>query len=261
MTTDQQPHRRSGLRSRKALVGAAAVATGGALALGLTPAGPAAAHGLINSARILDNSIRSIDIRDNTIQSRDIRDNTIRMPDLAPAVRDRIAASGASGAQGPAGPAGATGAQGPAGQDNVLGTMRILNQKVVQYIGGSFGERATVVAQKDLAQGTYLVSMNANFQRTDDQFPEATPVLQLNVGVPAGAATPLLNSVSAFTGAFPKSAVGTIEQTASGGGILTVTQDTTVTVRAFGYDPVDRGGAGSGDFTVTALVDFVKINV
>jgi hypothetical protein len=120
MTTHHQPRnhqttRRSALRSRKGVLSLAAAATGGALALGLTPVGPAVANTLIGSAQI----------RDNSVQSRDIRDNTIRQHDLASPLRNRInnaaARAAVPGPRGAQGPAGATGAQGPRGAQGADG--------------------------------------------------------------------------------------------------------------------------------------------
>lgn len=81
-------------------------------AIALISTGTASAAGLIGSADIKDDSVRSIDVRDHTIKKRDLR----------PALFNRLAkdevgtgTQGPAGPQGPAGKDGKDGAAGPAG--------------------------------------------------------------------------------------------------------------------------------------------------
>lgn len=128
-------------------------------------------------------------------------------------------------------------------------------------IGGSWSKGHVPVATKQLAAGTYLVTLKGDFYKA--QTTTATPVLQIQLN---GGSSQL----TGYTGMFPYDAAeatglgsdGTpngLEQNASDYGIITIPAGgATVEIDAFGYNP-DRGGQGGGDFGVIASASFVRV--
>jgi hypothetical protein len=194
---------------------------------------------------------------------------------------------GATGPQGVAGPQGAVGPQGvvgdkgetgPAGNDGVNGADAFVASgsenfapTVIQQIGGSWksvnpAETSghTMVGSVDLKAGTYMLAVNASYWKSSAT--TATPSLQLQVNSGVGDAWPTATYITTFTGDFPvggkagnKSYSYVLEQTSSGYAVVTLAEDTTIEVDAFGYNP-ESGYAGSGNFSVEASLSWVQVN-
>lgn len=117
--------------------------------------------------------------------------------------------------------------------------------KTIANIGGRFADRHTEVGTFKLPKGTWLVNLSAKFNRTTAApagGAEVQPMLQITDGtnyVTIGG-----NDISPATDA---------DLFGSAVGLVTVTEETTFTVNAFGYAS-DRSDAGSGQITVLANV-------
>ena len=121
--------------------------------------------------------------------------------------------------------------------------------KTIENIGGRFADRHTEVGQFTLPQGTWLVNLQAKFNRTVASAagdPEVQPMLQL-VG-DGKYVTVMGSSISPGLDA---------DLTGSAVGLVTVTEATTFTVNAFGYNSA-RGSQGSGEITAQAVVVAVR---
>jgi hypothetical protein len=163
---------------------------------------------------------------------------------------------GAQGAQGPKGdpgrpgPKGDTGAQGPSG---VIGTATTdLGGIASVTTGGSFVTNATEVGSGvSLKAGTYLISLNA----------KATPLMTSAVQVFPEFFVYNQAKNAAFTGDLFNVGSGALESGGnvnidsyySGSTVITLTEDTTLDIYAFGYDS-DRGSGtyALDDLTFTA---------
>jgi hypothetical protein len=119
--------------------------------------------------------------------------------------------------------------------------------------GGSFNSRATEVGTVDLPAGSYLVTLS----------PKATPIVQTDPSVQIFPSVHLYNQPknAAFTGdvldtggsALESGAVTNADLFSSNSGVVTLTQDTTMYVYAFGYDSDSGEGTYQlDDVTVTA---------
>jgi hypothetical protein len=164
--------------------------------------------------------------------------------------------AGATGSQGQAGPAGADGADGAAGPQGPSGVVSAgahdLGSVASVATGGGFVANSTEVGTVSLKAGTYLLSMTA----------KATPLMTSDVQVfPQFFAYDEAKN-SSFTGdllnvgsgALESGGHTTIDSYFSGSTVVTLAQDTTLHVYAFGYD--SDQGAGTyvlDDLTVTAV--------
>jgi len=100
----------------------------------------------VDSAEIVDNTVRSGDIRNNSVSSRDVRDGSLRAGDFA---SDQLPA----GPQGPRGSQGLPGATGPKGDPaTTLWAVVESNGKLIR------GSGVTNVARTSL--GSYKVTFN-----------------------------------------------------------------------------------------------------
>jgi len=172
---------------------------------------------------------------------------------------------GKDGAPGPQGIPGLPGERGAQGDDGVVGLTEFSKSAVVANVGGKWAENHTQVGTVHLTAGTYLVSVNGIVGRStaDTTAPYATPVfqVQVNKGVWTSDNSSDYQTVTAYTGQFPaQGAAGVLEQNASAFGVITLTEDTTLTVDAFGYN-ADRSSAGSGEFTMNVDATFTRITV
>lgn len=127
--------------------------------------------------------------------------------------------------------------------------------------GGSFNARATEVGTVDLPAGSYLVTLSA----------KATPIVQSNTSVQVFPSIHLYNQPknASFTGdvldaggtALESGTVTNADLYSSNSGVVTVTQDTTMVVYAFGYDSDSGEGTYQLDgVTVTATPVTVASN-
>lgn len=91
-----------------------AVVTGAAV-LAVMTGGGAVAHGMIDSADIVDRSIAKRDIGRGAVGSIEVRDRSLGMRDLNHFTRRAIRQGGETGHVGPTGPQGPAGAPGPTG--------------------------------------------------------------------------------------------------------------------------------------------------
>jgi hypothetical protein len=88
------------------------------VALVVATTGTSYAAGLIGSAGIRDNSIKTQDVKNGTLLSKDVKDNVLKSQDIRNGSllkRDFRAGQLPAGARGPAGPTGPAGPAGPAG--------------------------------------------------------------------------------------------------------------------------------------------------
>jgi len=175
--------------------------------------------------------------------------------------------TGATGPQGATGQAGATGSQGPKGDPGSQGPSGVVgvdpNNLVTEVspksvlTGGSFNANSTEAGTVDLKAGTYLIALNAkatpNETTTGQVFPQFFVYDQaknssftgdlFNVG--AGELEPFNVDVSHSHDSYY-----------SGFKLVTLAQDTTLHVYAFGYDS-DLGG---GTYQLDSLtVDTVQV--
>lgn len=157
---------------------------------------------------------------------------------------------GPRGYPGPQGPQGDTGAQGPSG---VIGTTTTdLGGVASVATGGSFVTNATAVGSGvSLKAGTYLISLNAKatplMTSAVQVFPEFFVYDQVKNAAFAG------DLFNVGSGALESGGNVNIDSYYSGSTVITLTQDTTLDIYAFGYDS-DRG-AGTyalDDLTFTA---------
>lgn len=121
--------------------------------------------------------------------------------------------------------------------------------KVIENIGGTFSTRHTAVGSFVLPKGTWLVNLQAKFNRATASAagdPEVQPMLQL-VG-DGNYVTVMGSSISPGLDA---------DLTGSAVSLVTVTADTTFAVNAFGYNSA-RGSQGSGEITAQAVVVAVR---
>lgn len=157
---------------------------------------------------------------------------------------------GPQGPVGPAGPKGDTGLQGPSGivasvADNLLGSPAT---PMTITTGGSFVTNSTQAGTVPLKAGTYFVSISA----------KATPLMTSGVQVfpqfflydEAKNANFTGDLLNAGSGALESGGNTNIDSYFSGSGLITLPQDTTLYVYAFGYDS-DRG---TGSYTLDDLV-------
>jgi hypothetical protein len=163
---------------------------------------------------------------------------------------DAQGATGPAGAKGATGATGATGQQGPSGV--VAATTTDLGGVASVATGGGFVAGATQVGTVDLKAGTYLLSLAA----------KATPLMTSGVQVfpqffvydqaaNAAFAGDLFNVGS---GALESGGHTTIDSYYSGSSVVTLTQDTSLHVYAFGYDSDTSAGSYQlDDLTVTAV--------
>lgn len=160
---------------------------------------------------------------------------------------------GIPGPPGPKGPKGDTGAQGPSG---VIGTTTTdLGGVASVATGGSFVTNATQVGSGvSLKAGTYLISLNAKatplMTSAVQVFPEFFVYDQVKNAAFAG------DLFNVGSGALESGGNVNIDSYYSGSTVITLTQDTTLDIYAFGYDS-DRG-AGTYDlddltFTATQI--------
>ena len=157
-------------------------------------------------------------------------------------------AQGPAGATGPAGPAGATGAQGPSG---VVST-QVTDLGAVASVptGGSFVSRATEAGTVSLNAGTYLINVNAKATPDVSSAIEVFPQFFIyNQAKNASFTGDLFN-----VGSGPLASNSTtIDSYYSGTDVITLTQDTTLYVYAFGYDSDQSAGTYAlDDLTITA---------
>lgn len=160
-------------------------------------------------------------------------------------------ATGAVGAQGPAGPAGSQGPAGPQGPSGVVSAVTTdLGAVASVPTGGSFVTNATEVGTVDLKAGTYLLNINAKATPDVSSAVEVFPQFFI-YDQPANAAfTGDLFNVGSGSLATSNT---TIDSYFSGSGEVTLAQDTTLHVYAFGYN-ADRsaGSYALDDLSVTA---------
>lgn len=117
--------------------------------------------------------------------------------------------------------------------------------KEITNIGGTFSTRHTEVGTFVLPKGTWLVNLSAKFNRktaAGSTDPEVQPMLQIVGG--GNYVTIMGNDIAPSLDA---------DLTGSAVGLITVAEDTTFKVNAFGYNSA-RGSQGSGEITVLASV-------
>lgn len=259
------------------------VVVGGA-ALALTTGGAVAATTLpinsVGSAQIVDGGVWGGDVHGNTLDEsklgwgfRNKVTDGINTANDALAKADEALArpagtkgdTGAPGAPGLPGKDGTNGTNGTDGKDGVKGdtgdkgapgdpasdvkggadTLFAKAGTTITNIGGTFSTRHTEVGTFTMKKGKWLTSLQAKFNRKTASpagDPDVQPQLQL---VCDGQYVTIMgNSISPALDA---------DLTGSGVNIITVTDDTTCTVNAFGYNSV-RGLQGSGEITVDAAV-------
>ena len=168
---------------------------------------------------------------------------------------------GPAGQTGPAGPVGPTGPAGPAGPAGPQGPSGVVSTQTTDLggvtsvaTGGSFLTNSTQVGTVTLTAGTYLLSLNA----------KATPNAASAVEVFPQFFVYNQQKNSNFTGNVFNVGSGplasnntTIDSYYSGSTVVTLAQDTTLYVYAFGYDS-DRG---AGTYTLDDLaLSATKIN-
>ncbi|MEN5072831.1 hypothetical protein ABE437_03360 [Isoptericola cucumis] len=215
----------------------------------------------LTGADVGNGTLGGADVKNDSLSGADIKSGSLGVSDLSSSARAALkGATGKTGPQGDTGPAGTDGKDGAPGQDGVDGKDASVEYQVagenvvIANIGGSFATRATDVGSVDVAAGTYLVNTYGAFDRVDDAA-GSSPVLQLAVRAADGS-TWGQDLGTAFTGEYP--ATGDLEQTASAVRYITVESDTTVSVKAFGYN-ADKSSTGSGNYTVDADITLVKI--
>lgn len=143
----------------------------------------ASASGLIGSADIRDNSIRSIDIHDGTIRTVDISQaakNALKGQTGARGVQGPTGATGPVGPAGSTGPTGSTGSTGPTGPQGASGLTGAYYSVAYYDVGDTnAGAIATVAcnAQTDVAisGGVQVLGLNASADAGDTPISSSFP--------------------------------------------------------------------------------------
>lgn len=196
----------------------------------------------------------------NSVSSWNLTDNGVAEQDLTAAVRTKL---NKAGQQGPKGDKGDTGEKGEAASD-VLGggaVKKEVGPTAIVNIGGSFAARKTELGTFTLPKGTWLINAAVVFDRLnvgdgDYQTPttDTYPQFAIRYGESPGnfgtdAGTVMGTAISR---------AGRVELTGSGVKVVTVTDDTTVSLYGFGYNE-DQSGFGGGQIKVAAQVSATKI--
>lgn len=171
--------------------------------------------------------ITSQDIKNDTILSRDVHNGTLQYRDLNSQTHDKIDS-----------------------KSSVALNQHQSQPTPITTIGGRFSDGATPVDSFTLPAGTYQITGNGFFGSTEANSGKTR--LQLALRDAAGD-----DLGTCFTGA--ASPLANREATCSTTRVVTLSQDTLVTVKAFGYQD-DQGGTDSGKFAVQSTVDVLKLS-
>lgn len=225
-----------------------AIAVLGLLIVSLLSAGTAQAGRLIGSGSIRDNTVRSVDVKDGTIRTRDLAESVIAKFDSL----DHPGVKGDTGPRGEQGPKGEQGQPGdPASDVKGDGGTVFDSSSLITNIGGAFTSRRTNFGTFTLSPGTYLLNFTGYFDRVDNaqaSSPQMMIALRSANGGEMG---------TVLTGNFP--ATGDREMTGSGSTVVTITEQTPVSVYVFGYNN-DGSSAGSGNYAANVQVSAVRVN-
>lgn len=186
------------------------------------------------------------------VTSAQIKNGTIQSVDLNKALNTKLSEPGPRGLTGPRGLQGLKGDPGDPASDlkgELASNLATEEAVTLTHVGGPFAANATTLGTFELEAGTYLINAYGFFDRINNGV-SSSPTLMLAVranGADLG---------TAFTANFP--ATGDREQTASSTRIVTLDDDTTVTVFGFGYNN-DGSAAGSNNYTVAADVNAIRV--
>ncbi len=236
------------LDSRVAAIGA------GATVLALLAGGAGYAAGQIDSGDVRNESLRGVDIKNGSLQAKELSKSAKQNLRGREGPQGPAGPAGPEGPEGPAGPAGADGADGAALADSFSNA-----QPATIDIGGSFTGRATELGTLDLPAGTYVVNGYGFFDTVaPDSARTDSARLMLALRGPTSAGNPFGDDYgTCFTGAFAP-APADREATCTTARTITLAEQTTIRVLAFGYN--DDGSGTDDSFTAFADVSALKVS-
>jgi hypothetical protein len=120
---------------------------------------------------------------------------------------------------------------------------------IVEHIGGKFADNATVIGSFDLDPGTYVVNAEGFFESTADTTGDSQLELALRGSDGKAYGTCFTGETSPLQGR---------DATCASSQAVTVTDATTVTLYAFGYQD-DQSAKDSGSWGVAASVNALKV--
>ena len=189
--------------------------------------GGAMAAKLITSGDIQDKTIKKIDLHKNAVETQKVKDGSLRLADLDKKANDTIKKAGTAS----------------------LTVNKTSGPTTVAFIGGSFATRATVATTYTLPVGTHQISTDGFF--ISNVATSGLTRLEVAVRGPAGE-----DFGTCFTGL--ASVLAQREATCSTTRVVTVAQDTLVTVYVFGYAD-DQGEADNAKFNATTASSALKV--
>lgn len=175
------------------------------------------------------------DIKNGTVMSQDVKNGSLGLHDLGPKTIAEL--------------------QGSDGKDGVVVPVYEASGPVnVAKVGGKFSENATMADQFTLSAGKYLVTTDALFR--SNQATSGNTTLQVAVRAADGSEWGA-DLGTGFTGSSPEQQ--NREVTTSTTRVVTLVEDTMVTVSVFGYENNGTGSADSGKFDAEVYLTAVPV--